>query len=165
MECDHPVTVIPARAQHIREIIRLERSCSTAAHWSEQQYFDLLSDESSPRLVLVAEMASEHPLISPDDPVLLGFLVAHHLAMEWELENIVVAPEARGKGVGTRLMEEFLAHAKRTNSEFVFLEVRESNSSARGLYNKLDFQETGRRKSYYMNPLEDAVLYCKNLQA
>ena len=85
--------------------------------------------------------------------------MARHLAPEWELENIVVAPAARRTGLGKRLLNALLSQARETNSAAVFLEVRESNTAARSLYEKTGFQLTGRRKAYYTNPQEDAVLY------
>jgi ribosomal-protein-alanine N-acetyltransferase len=94
---------------------------------------------------------------------LLGFLVARHLAPEWELENLVVAPTIRRKGLGKRLLDGLLAHADGTNSDAVFLEVRESNASARALYESAGFAQTGRRKSYYAEPQEDAILYRRSL--
>ena len=62
-------------------------------------------------------------------------------------------------------MQAFLVQAHQLNAESVFLEVRESNTAARGLYEKLAFHQTGRRKSYYCAPLEDAILYFKDLRA
>jgi len=90
---------------------------------------------------------------------LLGFLVARRVASEWELENIVVARSARRRGCGRRLLDALIAHATQTNGESVFLEVRESNAAARALYGRAGFRETGRRKSYYDNPVEAAILY------
>ena len=138
-------------------MLRLERSSNAAAHWSESQYQSLIGakDAEIPTLALLAECEA--------NPAVVGFLLARHLGPEWELENIVVAQEARENGIGTRLIEELLTHAEQTNSRAVFLEVRESNAPARGLYEKLSFRQTGRRKSYYSNPVEDAILYCKNL--
>jgi len=132
--------------------MRLENSSETAAHWSEQQYESLLAGDSAiSRLALVAERQ--------EDATIFGFLIAQYIGPEWELENIVVAPEIRGKGVGTCLLNDLFVRAKQVNSNEVFLEVRESNKAARALYQKLGFEETGRRKSYYNNPLEDAILY------
>ena len=138
-------------------MIEIERQSPTTAHWTEQQYQYLLADDSpSPqRLALIAQEVAT--------AAILGFLVARHLAPEWELENIVVAPEARKKGIGTRLLTEWLSRALETNSETVFLEVRESNTTARQLYEALGFQETGRRKDYYSGPTEDAILYRKTI--
>jgi len=161
---DFPVTIRLATTREVPEVIRLERRCLPAAHWSEQQYEELFrtGEDAIGRLALIAvSTTSNDPQYAGKE--ILGFLVARHLAPEWELENIVVAPETRGKGVGARLLEELLARAKQTNSDSVYLEVRESNLAARALYGKCGFQEAGRRKSYYANPSEDAVLYCKKL--
>ena len=49
-------------------------------------------------------------------------------------------------------------------ADSLFLEVRESNTAARKLYEKLGFRETGRRKAYYSNPIEEAILYSKTLR-
>ena len=137
----------------------LERQCATAAHWTEAQYRQAFQGAGMERLVLVAD-ASE-PVASGSDAGdgVLGFLVARHLAPEWELENIVVAPTVRRKGLGKRLLDALLAAARETNSTTVFLEVRESNAAARSLYEKAGFEQTGRRKTYYTNPPEDAILY------
>jgi len=130
--------------------MNVERQASTSAHWSEKQYQDCFS-ESLPRLLLVSETKGNQ------GPV--GFLVAHHIALEWELENIVVAANAQRKGIGRQLLDELIARARDNNTEAVFLEVRESNEAARRLYEKAGFRQTGARKSYYQNPLEDAILY------
>ena len=146
-----------ATVQNVAEMILLERQCPTTAHWTEQQYADLFAarSESPARLALVAE--------EDGSTALAGFLVARHFPPEWELENIVVAPPVRRMGIGEQLMEALLVQARQTNSDAVFLEVRESNTAARRLYQKLGFEETGRRKSYYSNPVEDAVLYTRNV--
>lgn len=144
-----------ATFDNVPSMMSLESACVTAAHWTKEQYQGLFTDGNvPPRLTLVVENEGEAP-----DSTLLGFLVARHLAPEWELENIVVALAARRTGVGKQLLEALLTAARETQSEGVFLEVRESNVAARGLYEKLGFVQTARRKSYYTNPLEDAILY------
>lgn len=90
---------------------------------------------------------------------MVGFLVAHQIAGEWELENIVVEEAEQRKGIGTGLLTGLISKARATNSEAVFLEVRASNLAARALYEAAGFRQSGLRKSYYANPLEDAVLY------
>lgn len=147
--------------RQIAEMIRLERQSPGAAHWSEEQYQQLFRGEndSLERLVLTAEE------FDSKCSAIFGFLVARRIAPDWELENIVVAPHFRGKGIGTRLLEALFRRASQTNSESVFLEVRASNKTARSLYERLGFIETARRKSYYINPLEDAILYSKSLQS
>lgn len=108
----------------------------------------------------------DSPSPSPSDaksPRILGFLIAQHLAPEWELENLVVAPNARRKGLGKRLLEALLDAARKTNSTSVFLEARESNAAARALYEQAGFEQAGRRAFYYTNPSEDAILYRQTL--
>jgi ribosomal-protein-alanine N-acetyltransferase len=108
--------------------------------------------------VLIAECDLPEDLRNEVSTV-VGFLVALRAGPEWELENIVVAEDVRGKGVGKQLIHKLFTQAQEANSNLVFLEVRESNASARRFYEKLGFQETGRRKAYYSNPTEDAILY------
>ena len=141
----------PATAADIPSIMQLERPSATAGHWTEEQYHQAFQRDGATRLVLVG---AEDSATSP-----AGFLVAQHLAPEWELETIVVASTFRRKGLGKRLLDSLLDAAKKTNSTAVFLEVRESNVPARTLYEKTGLERTGRRKSYYTNPSEDAVLY------
>jgi [ribosomal protein S18]-alanine N-acetyltransferase len=157
------VHIRPTTLADIPHIMCLERQSATAAHWTDEQYRQLFQSESSPRLLLVVQAAPPRStgLKSGADAGsgIVGFLIAHHLGPEWELENIVVAPVVRQKGLGKQLLNSLLAAARDKNSNSVFLEVRESNSGARTLYEKAGFKQTGRRKSYYTSPLEDAILY------
>jgi ribosomal-protein-alanine acetyltransferase len=142
----------------------LERQIPTAGHWSPQQYAGLFvttsGEQRSERLALVVEGegAAEPGKVSSEAPEILGFLVAHRVDAEWELENLVVAEMARRRGVGTRLLGALVAQARTRQDTGIFLEVRESNQSARALYRKAGFKETGLRESYYANPTEDAIL-------
>jgi [ribosomal protein S18]-alanine N-acetyltransferase len=157
----------PGTVADISHILTLERQSATAGHWTEPQYRQAFQTQGPARLLLVAAEASAAEASSPRAAGLssvkgsgiLGFLVAHHLAPEWELENIVVAHAARHRGIGKRLLEALLEAARETNSSAVFLEVRESNTAARTLYEGSGFEQTGRRPSYYTSPSEDAILY------
>jgi ribosomal-protein-alanine acetyltransferase len=162
-------------------MMALERMCPTAGHWTKQQYAQLFErgEDTTEHLVLIAEDVIVEKIIGENiahgtenaavrhtrlaDSQRLGFLVARQVSPEWELENIVVAPAIQRRGLGRQLLEAFLNHAKQTDSESVFLEVRESNLSARLFYEKAGFQHHGNRKSYYANPLEDAILYSKSI--
>jgi [ribosomal protein S18]-alanine N-acetyltransferase len=152
------VTIRPATADDIFSLLNLERQCPTAAHWTEQQYRQVFR-RGVACLILVVEASPPAASDSESGGDLVGFLVARHLAPEWELENIVVALTSRRKGLGKRLLEALLAAAHETNSDSVFLEVRESNAAARTFYVQAGFEQSGRRKAYYANPVEDAILY------
>ena len=134
-------------------ILAIERACPSAAHWSEEIYQRMWGTPEPERVAFVAE----------SDGQIVGFLVAHEIAGEWELENIAVAVDARGQGVGTALMRRLLERAVTSGANRLFLEVRESNTEARKLYERQGFQLVGRRNQYYSGPDEDALLFEKSL--
>jgi ribosomal-protein-alanine N-acetyltransferase len=127
----------------------LEKHAVTASHWSVEQYEAAFSETGLDRVVLVIE----------EECVVKGFLIAQAVEHEWEIENIAVAGLARRRGLGTRLLSEFLDLARKRGTQGVFLEVRDSNLAARALYEKWAFVEAGRRPRYYRQPEEDAVVY------
>lgn len=144
-------------------MMNLGRQSPSAAHWSRQQYenpFVTNDSHSSERFMLVVEDAYEvRGETEGEAHQIIAFLVAHRVEMEWELENIVVAEKFQRRGVGTRLLSEFIAHARAANGSGIFLEVRQSNQNARALYRRAGFEETGSRKGYYAGPSEDAIVY------
>jgi [ribosomal protein S18]-alanine N-acetyltransferase len=137
-----------ANPADIPTLMALERHAATAAHWSKEQYEAAFSSAVPSRVVLVLE----------EGAAVLGF-ISGKAGEEWEIENIAVAGPARRRGLGTRLLGEFLDLARDRGAEAVFLEVRMSNLAARRLYEKWAFVETGRRKGYYREPEEDAMVY------
>ena len=156
-----PVNIRPGTDADIRSMVELERACPTAGHWTEAQYRQAIQPGGQHRLVLVAEGPPLAGAIvdRQGESAILGFLVARHVPPEWELENIAVVTAARRNGLGTKLLDALFASTRKTTSEAVFLEVRESNAAARRLYERVGFAPTGRRKAYYANPSEDAILY------
>jgi ribosomal-protein-alanine acetyltransferase len=164
LDSENIVNIRRATIADISHIMSLERQSASAGHWTEQQYHQAFASGGPPRLLLVVEASSSPgPESGAEGPSILGFLIAHHLAPAWDLENIVVAPTARRRGIGKSLLEALFAAARETKSTSVFLEVRESNAPARTLYENLGFKQTGRRRSYYTSPSEDAILYRRTL--
>jgi ribosomal-protein-alanine N-acetyltransferase len=172
---DSRVNIRPASLTDIPSIITLERQSATAGHWTEEQYRKAFQAESGKRLMIVAEAsdlaAADAQAVVPEDLAsshnglknILGFLIAQQISSDWELENIVVGSQVRRRGIGGQLLNALFAAARetacKTKISCVFLEVRESNLPARRLYESAGFELAGRRKSYYSNPLEDAILY------
>lgn len=147
------LTIRPASADDVPAMQAIAKHAATAAHWTEADYrkiFDAPELQTDwRRIALVLEEAGR----------VQGFVVAQTVGGEWELENIAIAPDARRRGLGTRLLGELLDMARRQGATAVFLEVRESNRAARALYDKWAFVEAGRRARYYADPEEDAVVY------
>jgi [ribosomal protein S18]-alanine N-acetyltransferase len=141
-------------------------SARTSAQWSRLQYEDLFSDapSRSGRVAWVVERKSVPAHGAGDIPEIVGFLVARGIVAEWELENIVVDTTSRRRGLGTLLLHELISHARGEHGKNIFLEVRQSNQSARAFYEKLEFADAGCRKNYYANPTEDAILYRLDLR-
>jgi [ribosomal protein S18]-alanine N-acetyltransferase len=144
-----PVTVRRARREDIAAIFAIAEQNPTSAHWPESEYVQALENIAARRVMLVAETGGE----------VVGFVVARMMDREWELENIAVTLGRQRKGIGQVLMHVLIDVARHNEAEFIFLEVRDSNSHARVLYERCGFQQTGTRPSYYANPPEDAVLY------
>jgi [ribosomal protein S18]-alanine N-acetyltransferase len=142
------VNIRPAHSADIPGMMALDRASATAGHWSQAQYHSLFFADSR-HVTLVAET----------DGQMDGFLVAQQVPPEWELENIVVGSDYRRRGIATELVKRLVQRAREANSDLIFLEVRESNLAGRQLYEKLGFRESGRRKAYYSDPPEDAILY------
>ena len=143
------IRVRPATPDDILTMVNLAHHSATAAHWGEDAYRRALQPGATPeRTALVIE-----------EGAVLGFLVAQVLGDEWEIENIAVSAPVRRRGLASRLVSELLDRARKRGARAVFLEVRESNRAARMLYEKWAFLPAGRRKAYYTDPVEDAVLF------
>ena len=91
-----------------------------------------------------------------DEPV--GYCVLLAAADEGEIANLAVVSSRRGQGIGARLLDHALESAQHEGVRSVYLEVRTSNHPARDLYSSRDFVAVGRRRAYYRNPLEDALV-------
>ena len=123
----------------VPQIAALERLCFSDP-WSEGSVAGELENALS--LWLVAE----------EDGTVRGYIGSQS-----------VAPDARRQGLGQQLLQALLDALHRRGIERVFLEVRPTNVPARALYAALGFEEIGRRKEYYVNPVEDALILRKEL--
>ena len=98
-------------------------------------------------------------LVVLEDDELIAYGGSWIVFDECHITNIAVAPSMRGAGVGTYLMRELLgAAASARGARSYTLEVRPSNDAAIALYQKFDFIVEGRRKRYYADTGEDALI-------
>jgi ribosomal-protein-alanine acetyltransferase len=153
-----------AISSDLPDMMALEKHATTAAHWSARQYESLFNALSAGRVALVIQEKAQQEKTEPGRPAhavqrVQGFVIGRAVGAEWEIENIAIADQARRRGLGTRLLGEFLGLAKARGAHSVFLEVRETNHPARALYEKWSFTAGGRRKKYYRDPEEDAIVY------
>jgi ribosomal-protein-alanine N-acetyltransferase len=140
-----PFAIRSADFNDLPAILAIEQQSPSAAHWTSKQYNELFGNG----IVLVAEEAGK----------LGGFVCAKAVAGEWEIENVVVAVEFLRRGIANELLRRLIERAQNGAAAAILLEVRESNGPARRLYEKCGFCEVGRRRAYYRDPAEDAILY------
>jgi len=141
-----PVKLRALKKPDIGAVASLEALCPEAAQWGPEGYEQVESGEIQG---IVAERGSD----------LLGFIMARIAADELEILNLAVNPKIRRQGIATHLLAEALYEARNRAVRRAFLEVRESNRAARTFYQSQGFRESGRRKGYYSQPCEDAVIY------
>jgi [ribosomal protein S18]-alanine N-acetyltransferase len=144
-------SIRPSTPFDLDPILQIERANPSAAHWGEEVYRLIWNNPQADRVCFVADEAGE----------LLGLVVGRAVLGEWELENLAVAPDRQRRGIGTALLEKLLEVVANALGTRLFLEVRESNSTARNLYESHGFRICGRRKNYYTDPPEDALLFEK----
>jgi ribosomal-protein-alanine N-acetyltransferase len=88
----------------------------------------------------------------------IAFCIAWIVFDELHINTLAVSPERRRQGLATHLLREVMADAAREGARRATLEVRESNTAALELYARLGFRVTARRRGYYTNPVEDALI-------
>jgi [ribosomal protein S18]-alanine N-acetyltransferase len=81
-----------------------------------------------------------------------GFLLGRAVAGEAELLTIAVAPDARRRGLGRKLVTRFLYQARLRGATSAFLEVSAENAPAIALYESAGFTRSGLRRGYYHTP-------------
>lgn len=109
--------------------------------WSEKQ---ILSDMQQDNV--------DYFFVKKDEKI-VGFLAISQLAGELEITNIAIKKAYQGHGLGSQLLADL------DYVDFpIFLEVRASNTPAQALYKKCGFDIIGKRKQYYHEPVEDAII-------
>ena len=116
------------------------------------------------KLALLGELKNDvaHYLVMEVDGVICGYGGMWLLFEEAHVTNVAIMPEYRHRGRGRRLMLAMMDHAVKRGAEKMTLEVREGNAVAQHLYATLDFEQNGRRKRYYSDTGEDALLLWNN---
>jgi ribosomal-protein-alanine N-acetyltransferase len=93
---------------------------------------------------------------------MVGYLSAIRVFDELHLLQLAAHPKYRRMGVGTKLLNHALEKEQRLNH--VLLEVRETNKAAIAFYKKMGFYKVGRRRRYYADTGEDALVLAKELE-
>lgn len=137
--------LVPMDRSNVPDVAAIERECFSKP-WSEDMLNQELYSDSASYIVAVA-----------DDDTVLGYGGLNVVLDEGCIDKISVKGQYRRMGVADALVETFLRFGK-ANLAFITLEVRASNDPALRLYMKHGFAQVGRRKDYYQDPKEDAIL-------
>ncbi len=89
---------------------------------------------------------------------LVGYICLWEIGHEIHITNLASHPRYRRRGVARALLTAVLDRARQTGVELAFLEVRPTNSEALALYESFGFRIIGRRKGYYFDTGEDALV-------
>ena len=136
------------KAEHVPQVAALEKLCF-ADPWSEMS--------------IASELQSiwSYWVVAIDDEQLVGYIGSQSSIDETDIMNVAVHPDWRRRGIAEKLITCLIEELKKRGSHALMLEVRASNAPAIALYEKLGFQQVGRRKNYYRNPKEDALILRK----
>ncbi len=143
--------LVPMDRSHLAGVAELERMCFSAP-WNEAMLEEELYNDTASFIVAEGE-----------DGQVLGYAGLHVILDEGYIDNVAVRPTCRRQGIADRLLDVFCRFGQ-ANLAFLTLEVRPSNTAAVALYEKHGFQEAGRRKDYYENPREDALLLTREFR-
>jgi len=138
--------LVPMDRELIPQIAQLER-LSFSLPWTEEMLLEELESMTGSVIVAVDK-----------DRNVLGYASITVVLDEGYINNIAVQRKYRRMGLGSDLLGVFIRFAEAQKLSFLTLEVRDTNLAARSLYSKFGFREVGRRKNYYDQPREDAIL-------
>ena len=130
---------------HIPQMVELEKICFSMP-WTADM---IRSELNNPSCLYLAAV---------DGDTLVGYIGVQTVLDEGYINNVAVRPEYRRRGIAAALISLLAEQAQAIGLAFMTLEVRESNTPAIALYEKLGFTTVGRRKNYYEKPREDAIL-------
>jgi ribosomal-protein-alanine N-acetyltransferase len=143
-----PAMLVPMTTRHLDAVLAVERMAYEFP-WTRGNFVDSLAAGH------VAQMLTD------TNGSLLGYLVALPGFEEMHLLNLTVAPAEQGRGHARVMLEWLASLCARQHARQLWLEVRESNARALGVYQRFGFAHIGKRKGYYPAPQgrrEDAVV-------
>ena len=138
-------TIRKGSSQDAAAILAVMEDVYEASPWKLEQIQADLEQESSTYFLALDE-----------ERQVLGFVAIQETLYEVEVLQIAVKHAFQGQGLAQQLL------AQLPDQKEIFLEVRVSNQPAQGLYKKMHFEEIARRKNYYHDPIEDAVIMKRN---
>jgi [ribosomal protein S18]-alanine N-acetyltransferase len=156
-----PTRLRPMEPADLTDVLALERGLFPDDPWTAQMFAEEVVQPSDSRLYLVAETQADDQT-GRDLAGYAGMLFVPG-GSQADVLTLAVAQAYWGQGIGSVLLSELLRAARDRGCDEVFLEVREDNPRARGLYLRRGFEEIGVRRGYYQPSGVDAIVMRKDL--
>ena len=144
MTAEGPLEIRRLTYADLPELIAIERRAFTTP-WSLAMF---VLELSKPASVCLAALRGDR---------MLGFLICSRYDTVWHIMNVAVDPGRRREGIASALLTDLLRRIDGKGERFT-LEVRESNTGAIELYERFGFRAAGRRRRYYQDNGEDALI-------
>jgi ribosomal-protein-alanine N-acetyltransferase len=145
--------ITPVMPSQIGDLIRIGEETKLSP-WSAEHY---LEEIKNPRAIMLRLVSEENET--------LGFVVGRlvlggesEVRADAEIYNVAVVNAQQNKGYGQRLLDSFFERCSKRGTEYVWLEVRESNHKAIAFYVKNGFEQVQSRPNFYNDPREAALL-------
>jgi [ribosomal protein S18]-alanine N-acetyltransferase len=115
--------------------------------------------------MILRELETPHSIhrVAEREGRVAGYMISWLTPPEAMIMSIAVRPDWRGQGIGRGLLEDSFRTFVQTRLETVWLEVRTGNLKAQALYQKFGFREVYRRRGYYHDTGEDAIVMMKRI--
>ena len=146
------IEILKLTSRDLDSVLEIQRE-SNLSYWSRESYTEEISRRNS--FTIAAQINKET----------VGFLVGRLIPVEScaELYNIGINANFRRRKIGSWLIRSFVETCLENRLEKLFLEVRESNEAAIQFYLKHNFKPLSKRRNFYQNPDEDAILMVKEI--
>lgn len=131
--------------EDLAEVCKIEKD-NFSLPWSEKSFLESMEREDTVFLVAL------------EDEDVAGYIGCYCIAGAGEITNVAVKASHRRKGIGGKLLQKLYEEGAALDTQEYFLEVRESNEAAIGLYLRQGFVKEGIRKNFYEKPVENAVI-------
>jgi ribosomal-protein-alanine N-acetyltransferase len=166
---NHTDTHYRLRYMRIEDVTRIYEidQLSFSIPWTPKSYvFEINDNQTSHMIALETVQESPRPRglldffrrsVTPT-PAIVGYGGVWIMAGEAHVSTIATHPDWRRRGLGEVLLNAMIGRSIQLRSDYCVLEVRQTNLNAQALYQKYGFEAVGRRKGYYRDNNEDALL-------
>lgn len=177
----HTLTIQPLTADFLPAVVELDQKCFAGGLWTLDGYKRELDSPNSDVLLILAERERWGDGGETGVPVLFSSKTSNTLptspspllaiGCQWAILDeahitiVAVCPDYQHQGLGKAMLLALLSRARQRGLERATLEVKASNQPAISLYEKFGFRVAGRRRGYYQDTGEDAlILWLSGLQ-